>query len=143
MGGKSASAVIVAAVAVSLLPATAVGGKGARCIGGAAGAGDSYFPGYGNGGYDVDHYDLDIAYNPANDNLRGRAKVRTKATENLCSLNLDLLGFDVKRVKVRNEKARWSRDGQELTVTPRKPLRKGHDFALTAATRASRWTSGT
>ena len=75
MGGKSASAVIVAAVAVSLLPATAVGGKGARCIGGAAGAGDSYFPGYGNGGYDVDHYDLDIAYNPANDNLRGRAKV--------------------------------------------------------------------
>ena len=37
----------------------------------------------------------------------------------------------MKRVKVRNEKARWSRDGQELTVTPRKPLRKGHDFALT------------
>ena len=53
----------------------------------------------------------------------------SKATENLCSFNLDLLGFDVKRIKVRNQKASWSRDGQELTVTP-EALRKGSGFAL-------------
>ena len=31
---------------------------------GAEGAGDAYFPFAGNGGYDVEHYDLDITYTP-------------------------------------------------------------------------------
>jgi aminopeptidase N len=126
--GVGASLVTAAVLVLAVLVAPATGRE--RCKAGATGAGDPYYPGYGNGGYDVDHYDLDIAYNPANGNLRGHAKVRAKATENLCSLNLDLLGFDVRRIKVRNEKARWSRDGQELTVTPKKPLRKGRGFAL-------------
>jgi len=122
---------LVAALIATAAGAATAAAAGGRCAAGAAGAGDPYFPGYGNGGYDVDRYDLDIAYNPVNDNLRGRAKVRAKATEDLCSLNLDLLGFEVKRVKVRNEKARWSRDGQELTVTPRRALKRGKRFALT------------
>jgi aminopeptidase N len=124
-------AIGAAALAFALAAAPTAGADDKRCSAGAEGAGDRYFPGYGNGGYDVERYDLDIAYNPANDNLRGRAKIRAKATENLCSLNLDLLGFDVKRIKVRNDEARWSRDGQELTVKPRRPLRKGKGFALT------------
>jgi aminopeptidase N len=128
---RTGLAVAAVALALALVAAPIADAAGGRCSPGAEGAGDRYFPGYGNGGYDVDRYDLDIAYNPANDNLRGRAKVRAEATENLCSLNLDLLGFDVKRVKVRNEKARFSRDGQELTVTPKKPLREGRNFALT------------
>ena len=135
MGTKSsrtAVAVIVAAcLGAGLLATPAEASKAGRCKAGAAGIGDPYYPGYGNGGYDVDHYDLQIAYNPANDNLRGRAKIRARATASLCSLNLDLLGFEVKRIKVRNHDARWSRDGQELTVKPQRPLRKGKDFALT------------
>jgi hypothetical protein len=31
------------------------------CTPGAPGVGDAYFPGYGNGGYDVRHYDLDVS----------------------------------------------------------------------------------
>src|SRR5262245_9235374 len=31
---------------------------------GAPGVGDAYFPNYGNGGYDVQHYDLDLRYAP-------------------------------------------------------------------------------
>ena len=34
---------------------------------GAPGFGDEYFPLDGNGGYDVHHYDLDLAYDPATD----------------------------------------------------------------------------
>jgi len=127
--GVVAVAAVVATIAL-LAPAVSAA-TGDRCRPGEPGIGDRYFPGYGNGGYDVDHYTLDIAYDPATDHLRGRAKLHAQATESLCSLNLDLLGFDIRRIKVRNETARWSRAGQELTVTPRKPLRKGKGFALT------------
>ena len=37
---------------------------------GAAGVGDPYFPLDGNGGYDVDDYDLAIRYDPATDVLQ-------------------------------------------------------------------------
>ena len=36
-----------------------------RQVPGSAGAGDYYFPAYGNGGYDVRHYSLDLGYDPA------------------------------------------------------------------------------
>ena len=122
------SALAVLALAAIGVPATAIAGK--SCRAGAAGVGDRYFPGYGNGGYDVRSYDLHIAYNPLNDDLRGRAKIRARAHEDLCSVNLDLLGFEIKRIKVRGHAAGWRRDGQELTVTPRAPLRKGSRFSL-------------
>ncbi|KAA0272801.1 MAG: M1 family peptidase [Acidobacteria bacterium] len=127
---RSALMLVVALVAGAAWASTAEA-AGDGCAAGAAGAGDPYFPGYGNGGYDVGRYDLDVAYNPANGNLRGRAKLRARATGTLCSLNLDLLGFAIKRIRVRNEKARWSRHGQELTVSPRRPLKRGKRFALT------------
>ncbi|MGH8838950.1 MAG: hypothetical protein ACRDVO_06785, partial [Jiangellaceae bacterium] len=38
---------------------------GPRCEPGAPGLGDTYYPTYGNGGYDVRHYDLEVAYDPA------------------------------------------------------------------------------
>ncbi len=120
----------IVALGILLFAASFAEASSRHCKAGASGAGDPYFPESGNSGYDVGHYDLDLAYEPATDNLRGRAKVEAKATENLCSFNLDLLGFEVKRIKVRNEKASWSRDGQELTVTPKKPLHKGKGFAV-------------
>lgn len=43
----------------------------------------------GNGGYDVDHCDLEVAYDPASDKLRGRDKMHAEATGNLCSLKVD------------------------------------------------------
>ena len=129
ISGLAGAAVSVLALAAFAVPATAAAGE--RCSVGAAGAGDSYFPGYGNGGYDVRRYDLDIAYNPVNDNLRGQARIEVRAQANLCSFNLDLLGFDVKRIKVRGTRAQWARDGQELTVTPANSLRKGTLFSLT------------
>ena len=46
--------------AVLLLPSAAH----AAPAPGAPGAGDSYFPDYGNGGYDVDHYDVQLRYRP-------------------------------------------------------------------------------
>ena len=100
------------------------------CVPGAPGLGDAYYPTYGNGGYDVSHYDLDVAYDPATDQLDGDASVRATATESLCSFDLDLVGLDVRRVQVDGKRARWSRSGQELVITPKRPLQKGHRFEV-------------
>ena len=43
---------------------------------GAPGIGDEYYPTYGNGGYDVQRYLLDVAYDPATDVLDGKATIR-------------------------------------------------------------------
>jgi hypothetical protein len=104
------------------------GGGGGGFEPGAPGAGDPYFPLDGNGGYDVKHYLLDVAYDPDTDVLDGVATIDARATQNLSSFNLDLVGLDVKSIKVDGRRASWSRDGQELTVTPRKGLRDHRSF---------------
>ena len=97
---------------------------------GAEGLGDTYYPNYGNGGYDVDHYDLDIAYNPASERLKGLATIEATATQNLCSFNLDLVGLHIQKLWVDGDKARWSRTEHELTVVPRGALESGEDFEV-------------
>ena len=93
---------IVAAAAVFLglvvlLPTTlAAGGTGAP---GSAGLGDSYFPLYGNGGYDVGHYDLHIRYSPGSDRLIGDATITAQATMDLSRFNLDFVGLETTRCR--------------------------------------------
>ena len=47
---------------------------------GASGLGDPYFPADGNGGYDVEHYLLEVRYDPATDTLNGVATITTNGT---------------------------------------------------------------
>jgi hypothetical protein len=59
------------ALALSAGPTAAQSGPlGPRYTAGAPGAGDPYFPFAGNGGYDVQHYDLDLTYTPPAPPLR-------------------------------------------------------------------------
>jgi hypothetical protein len=97
---------------------------------GAPGVGDPYYPLDGNGGYDVSHYDLRIRYDPSTDVLGGHATIRARATENLSSFDLDLIGLTVRAVTVDGRRARWSRDGQELSVVPRRELDKRERFTV-------------
>src|SRR5262245_39114324 len=55
---------------------------------GSAGLGDPYFPHAGNGGYDVDHYDLKLRFNPKTDVLKATATIAATATKNLSRFNL-------------------------------------------------------
>jgi aminopeptidase N len=125
-----AAAVVTALLVGAPAVAEASGGRHGECTPGAAGIGDAYFPSYGNGGYDVGSYDLDITYDPTTDRLDGEASIRAEATQNLCSFNLDLVGLEVTDVEVDHRDAQWSRSGQELTITPRRPLRDGHRFSV-------------
>lgn len=102
---------------------------------GAPGIGDRYFPNYGNGGYNVRHYDLFVQYNPATHWLTGTATITARAGQDLATFNLDLVGLAVREITVDDsraagpEKARWVRDPHELTVIPRQQLKAG-DFVV-------------
>lgn len=97
---------------------------------GAPGVGDPYFPKAGNGGYDVSHYGLTLAYTPKGNRLTGTAVVSARATEDLAAFDLDLVGLKVEEVTVGGDAAEFSRDGQELTVRPPGTLSDGESFEV-------------
>ncbi|WP_329125948.1 M1 family metallopeptidase [Streptomyces sp. NBC_01465] len=115
--------IVPSALAASLL--LAIPASAADFHPGAPGIGDSYYPAYGNGGYDVSHYDLRLRYQPDSDRLDGTATLLAKTTEDLSRFNLDFL-LDVSEVRVNGAKASFAASGQhELEITPAKPLPKG------------------
>jgi hypothetical protein len=123
----AAVAVAVCAGSVSTAFADGWGPSGAP---GAPGIGDPYFPLDGNGGYDTRHYLLDLRYEPATDMLHGVATIHARATQNLAAFNLDLVGLTVRGITVNGRFARWTRDEHELTIAPRKTLRRHERFVV-------------
>ena len=97
---------------------------------GAPGLGDPYYPLDGNGGYDVKHYLLQLRYDPSSDRLKGVATITAKATTDLSQFNLDLDGLNVTSVRVDGRVASWTREGAELTIKPKKGLRKNTRFEV-------------
>ncbi|MDX2592182.1 M1 family metallopeptidase [Streptomyces sp. WI03-4A] len=92
---------------------------------GAPGIGDPYYPYYGNGGYDVSHYDLRLRYQPRTDELEGTATIQARTTQDLSSFDLDFL-LDVSEVRVNGVRAAFTHSQQhELVVTPKTPLAEG------------------
>jgi aminopeptidase N len=121
-------AAFVSAVVLATVLAGAPAGASPGGSPGAPGVGDPYFPLDGNGGYDVRHYGLDIKYTPETDVLDGVARIRARATQHLSAFNLDFEGLTIRSITVDGKPARWSRNGGELTVTPKRTLRKGRTF---------------
>jgi aminopeptidase N len=100
---------------------------------GASGVGDPYFPLAGNGGYDARHYDLDLDYTPASRQVVASTTMLARATQNLSAFNLDFEGPTVTRVTVEGRTARFRRDGQELVITPARPIRRAQTFKVTVS----------
>jgi len=67
---------------------------------GSTSGGDPYFPAAGNGGYDVGHYGLDLAYEPATGRLDGTATITLATTADLDTFSLDLRGLAATSVGV-------------------------------------------
>jgi len=112
-GAVTAIAVGAGALVLTESATAAQGAPGEpRYTAGAAGAGDAYFPFAGNGGYDVQHYDLDITYAPPAPapaplvgQLSGVATIDLVATQDLDRFNLDLRGMDVQAITVDGKPA--------------------------------------
>ncbi|GAA3783591.1 M1 family metallopeptidase [Plantactinospora mayteni] len=133
--GRSALAGVLAALLVALSTGGCTGTRrddrapeGFRP--GAAGIGDPYFPTYGNGGYDVASYRLQVRYDPATDELTGDATIEATATQDLSRFNLDLAGLTVSAVQVDGADATHTRTDDELVVTPATGLGKGKRFGV-------------
>ncbi len=99
---------------------------------GAADVGDPYIKGAGNGGYDVAHYDVALAYAGVKTGaVEATVTVTAAATQDLSAFDLDFRGPEVTAVSVDGRPARHGRAGQELVVTPSEPIRAGRTFQTT------------
>jgi len=122
-----AAALLLGALAVTLVFA---GSAWAAFSPGSSGLGDPFFPLAGNGGYNVSHYGLDLSYEPGANELSGTATITATATQDLSRFDLDLRGFTISRLDVDGRSATFTRDGQELIVTPRRGIQSGAAFTV-------------
>lgn len=101
-------------------------------LAGADGLGDPYFPQDGNGGYDVDHYEVTLGYDPAGHQLTGSTRIDAHATQPLTSFDLDFTGPPVQAVRVNGLPAGFEwREPHELVVHTPLPLLPGLPFTVT------------
>ena len=97
---------------------------------GSDGLGDSLYPQLGNGGYDVQHYDIDLRFTPENNYIAATTVIDAIATHNLSAFNLDLHGLNVESVNVNDASAEFERDADELTITPQQSLAADEQFTV-------------
>ncbi|MQA11366.1 MAG: M1 family peptidase [Pseudonocardiaceae bacterium] len=129
----------LATISVALLALTACTGEQAdaprsgtaqpgRPGHGSSGAGDSYYPNDGNGGYDVTDYHVAVDYTPESGRLDGDTTVTATGTDRLARFNLDLTGLRVNSVEVNGKEAGFRRRGGELVITAPVPIEAGTRF---------------
>jgi aminopeptidase N len=113
----------------------ALHGGGGAASPGAAGIGDPLYPTLGNGGYEVDHYHLELRYATAapSQALDGTVTIWARATQALSRFNLDFAGTAVGAIRVDGRPAAYQWDGEELVITPARPLKRGAHFAVTVS----------
>ena len=99
---------------------------------GSEGIGDSYFPTMGNGGYDTQHYLIDLNVDVARNLLDSRVRITADSLQDLEQFNLDFFGFEIDSILVNDLPATFERDfGQgELIIVPQQPLKAGDRFEV-------------
>jgi len=84
---------------------------------GLPGIGDPYFPTAGNGGYDVQHYDVVLDVDVEGNSVAAQVTIDAIATQDLSAFNLDLFGLEVQEVRVGGVKSSFEHLAGELTIT--------------------------
>jgi hypothetical protein len=135
---RKVALIMVVAFGVIMVPSVADAKRSpSEFTAGSAGIGDPYFPGDGNGGYDVTHYNLNVTYDDKSGVLTGVTDIDATATQNLSQFNLDLKGLTVRSVTIGSRPpttadpgapATWTRKKNELVVTPPAGLPAGKRF---------------
>lgn len=103
--------------------------------------GDPYYPEMGNGGYDVQHYTLDLTVDVENNVLSGTVTVDLTTLQALSAFNLDFYELEISEITVNGESAEFERATGELTIFPSSPLAKG-ESASVAVTYSGTPTTG-
>jgi aminopeptidase N len=92
--------------------------------------GDSFLPGLGNGGYDVEHYTIVLDVDMETGAIEATTTIEASATQDLSAFNLDFTGLEILFVEVNGEEAEFVRDGRELTITPTEVLTSDNAFTV-------------
>ncbi|MFF5666966.1 M1 family metallopeptidase [Streptomyces griseofuscus] len=100
---------------------------------GAPGIGDPLMPLAGNGGYTVRRYTLDFDWQAPLTPFEAGATISAAATQALSRFDLDFAGNTLHQVTVDGSPARYVRDGDELVVTPARPIPRGRAFTVHVA----------
>ncbi len=95
-----------------------------------AGLGDSRYPHLGNGGYDVQHYTLELTVLDDSAVLTGAAALEAVAIQQLETFNLDFDPFEISSLTVDDAAASFTQVGRELQITPAAPIPAGEGFVV-------------
>jgi aminopeptidase N len=79
--------------------------------------GDSVFPLEGNGGIDVQHYDLTLSWDDVTGRIDAQAILSISATQTLSRFNLDFHRLEIEHIKVGGTEAHYTRNKDELSIT--------------------------
>jgi aminopeptidase N len=97
-------------------------------------AGDPYTPHLGNSGYDVQHYTLRLALDPAAPTISAQATVQAVATAaQLEWFSLDFVGLQIDALQLDGAPAEYNRQDGKLLVKLPTVLSPGEPFTLTVA----------
>jgi aminopeptidase N len=99
---------------------------------GARGIGDRLYPALGNGGYDAQHYDLDVRYatSAPSQPIDGTMTMTARSTQALSRFDLDFRGTGLGSVSVDGAPATFLRNGGELVIRPARPIADGATFVV-------------
>ncbi len=100
---------------------------------GDVGIGDPYYPTSGNGGFQIDSYDLELSYDPPTNALQSTATLAGSvlSDDGLTRFDLDLQPFlKVSDVRVNDAAATFSQQDAELVITPAELLPSGSALSV-------------
>lgn len=96
-------------------------------------AGDSRYPGLGNGGYDADHYTIDLSVAEDTGEITALVDMTAIATEDLDVFSLDFVGYDVTDLTVDGAPADFTRQEGKLIITSPDRIQTGSEFTASIA----------
>ncbi|WP_240528763.1 M1 family metallopeptidase [Streptomyces humi] len=111
-------------------PAPGPAGPAGPAAPGAPGIGDPLMPLDGNGGYTVRRYTLDFDWRAPRTPFPAGTTVAATATQALSRFDLDFAGNTLHGVTVDGAPATAVRHGDELVVTPARPIPRGAPFTV-------------
>lgn len=117
-------AALLAAASLSLVAAVVPTPK-------ALGIGDPLFPELGNPGYDVLSYDLSLTYKDNRSPLDAVTVIDARALQRLEAVNLDFTHGKVASAEVNGEPAQFASAGEDLVLTPARPVEEGTPLHIT------------
>ena len=92
------------------------------------GLNDTLYPDLGNGSYDVQHYTIDLSFDPDRNFIEGATSIKAVATQEFEAFTLDFSGLHVTRVFVNDAPVIFSRANHKMMIIPPLAFKPGDNL---------------